>query len=148
NALLFPLDNTGFRFSLGAQLCTLGEALCAGAAFVNDFGINPKLDVVDGSYPPMGLSPKGFKVGFDLNPIRLVELFTGKKETPYRPAERTEDKPAAQPVTNGVPAQPGDKAAVVAAPPVLTGVALFEAKRDENKKYADTAKKSADQAKD
>ena len=152
NPLLFPLSGAGFGLNLGAELCTWGDAICAGAGYVHTFGLNPTLEVVDGPSSAMGLNPNGFQVGIGFDVMRVVDNIRGGgvASSRVRKTEATPaDKPADVPADGGKPA-PGGKPADAAKPgvaPALTGIPLFEAKRDENKNYSERAKKAADAAK-
>ncbi len=148
NALLFPLSNTSFMFGLGAQLCTWGDAVCVGAGYRMEPGVNPKLDVVDGNYPAMGLSPNGFTAGGGIDILRIVDNIRGGGVSKPRSASRPKDedkqpadaaKPGAAPVTPGTPGAPVQPAAK----PALTGLALVESLRDENKGHVEVATKNA-----
>jgi len=153
NPLLFPLSGAGFGFNLGAQICTWGDAICAGANYVHTFGLNPTLDVVDGPSSAMGFNPNGFNVTAGIDIMRVVDNIRGGgvAKRNKKPEDKPEDKPADKPADapKPGPAEPGTKPGEKPGAPVaaLTGVALFEAKRDENKKYAETAKKALEAAK-
>ena len=156
NPLLFPLSGAGFGLNLGAELCTWYDAVCAKAGYTHTFGLNPTLEVVDGPSSAMGLNPNGFNVGLGIDILRVVDNIRGggvAKPRGHREEPRKEDTPAdaGKPGEGGKPAEgakPGEKPVEGPKPaPALTGVALFEAKRDENKKYAEQAQKGAAAAK-
>lgn len=149
NPLLFPLSSTAFGLGLGAQLCTWGDAICAGAAYRQDFGVNPTIEVVDGNYPPMGLSPSGFTATAGIDILRVVDNIRGGGVVKPRVAQKAEEPKDAAPTDATPGAKPANPAAPVqpAAKPALTGLALVESLRDENKAYSETAKKNADAAK-
>lgn len=90
NPLLFPLKESGARVEAGLQLCTWGGAVCLGAKFAGDIGINPTLEVVDGpegGNPPMGLSPKGATVSAGVDVLRIVSNVKNRKKAENKKAE-------------------------------------------------------------
>ncbi len=143
------LTGTAFRIDLGLDVCTWGDAICLGAGYAIDQGLNPKIEVVDGNFPPMGLNPAGFKVGVGVDLMAMAHNIWGKKETKKpKPAEEG-PKPAPdgdkKPV-NGKPAdvKPGD---AKPAAPKLAGIALFEQRVKETKTNSEKAKAAAETAK-
>lgn len=133
NALLFPLQAKGFRIDVGAQLCTWRDAFCLGVGYALDSGINPKLEVVDGNYPPFGLSPAGYKVGIGVDAIRIVQnLRKSKPAAVATPAPKIlaapalAPKPAPQPAAAAVQPPPAPRIRGGETAPPLKGKALFQ----------------------
>jgi len=155
NPLLFPLSSAGFLFNLGAELCTWSDAVCVNGGYTKTFGVNPTLDVVDGPSGSQGLNPGGFYFGAGVDVMRIVDNIRGggvakpRGKVTEEPAKKADEAP--KPVDAGKPGEapkPGDAGKPGApAEPALTGAALFEKRRDENKTYAERAKKAADGAK-
>lgn len=145
NALLFPIRSAGARIDLGLQLCTWGDAICLGAKFAGDMGINPTLDVVDapeGGNPPMGLSPMGAGVSVGVDVLRIVSNVRIKKKPQAKGTDPVSAEVAtpAQPATMEtepftVPAESDPKPGTPELPAVT--IATFEEKLEEVKKGSD-----------
>lgn len=139
NPLLFPLRDSGARIDLGLQLCTWGDAVCLGAKFTGDMGINPTLDVVDGpegGNPPMGLSPMGAGVSVGVDVLRIVSNVRNKKKPEARSpgVDASASEPTAEVPAEEVPPPPAETEPQPTPPdlPKVT-VAEFEAKLEEVK---------------
>lgn len=87
NPLLFPIRESGARVELGLQICTWGDAICFGARFAGDMGINPAIDVVDGDNPAMGLNPMGASVSAGVDVLRVVSNLRNRKNSKADPVE-------------------------------------------------------------
>lgn len=150
NALKFPLSGAAFRFEAGLNLGIWNDAFNIYGKYVLDSGLNPKLEVVDGNYPPMGLSPSGPEIGLNVDLLAIGDNIWGKKTKARKAAE---EAPKANPndKTPGDPAKPGTvKPGTPEKPPTavkLTGVPLFEQRAKEIKDLAAKAKGYADSAK-
>jgi len=142
NAQLFPIRSAGARIELGLQLCTWGDAICLGAKFAGDMGINPTLDVIDapeGGNPPMGLSPMGAGVSVGVDVLRIVSNVRNRKRPQGKEAEPVpaESAPVDQPTPEEAdPSPPApEESEPKPSPPALptVTVAEFEAKLEDTK---------------